>query len=74
VPWIAKERTRELPSALSRTRVLEGREKDAVYQEFELLALRSKIHTRLKGHGLGFALTSSPLSTHALLNFRSGRS
>jgi len=62
VPWDAKvhrpERMRELLSALSRTRVLEGREKDAVYQEFELLALRSKIHTWNKTHGLGFALTS----------------
>jgi hypothetical protein len=63
VPWnankrIDKERMRELLSALSRTRVLEGREKDAVYQEFELLALRSKIHTWNKTHGMEFALTS----------------
>ena len=63
VPWITKEwinreHTRELVDALSRARVLEGREKDAVDQEFELLALGSKIHTWNKGNGIGFALSS----------------
>jgi hypothetical protein len=39
--------------------VLEGREKDAIYQEFELLALRNKINVWLKGRGLAhFALTT----------------
>jgi hypothetical protein len=33
--------------------MLEGREKDALYQEFELMALRSKINTWLKSEGLG---------------------
>jgi hypothetical protein len=52
--------TRELAVALSGARVLEGPEKDAVYQEFELLALRSKLNTWLKSKGLGaFALTHS---------------
>lgn len=60
VPWKTKDvqRTRELASALSRVRVLEGMEKDAVYKEFELMALRLKINTWLKGRGLEkFALT-----------------
>jgi hypothetical protein len=60
VPWKTNDvqRTRELASALSRARVLEGVEKNAVYQEFELMALRSKINTWLKGQGLEkFALT-----------------
>lgn len=57
VPWHT-ERTKELASALARARVLEGVEKNAVYQEFELMALRSKINTWLKGQGLEqFALT-----------------
>jgi hypothetical protein len=50
VPWHA-ERTKELASALARARVLEGEEKNAVYQEFELMALRSKINTWLKSRG-----------------------
>jgi hypothetical protein len=58
VPW-KTEQTKELASALGRARVLEGREKDALYQEFELLALRSKINVWLKSKRLGqFALTS----------------
>jgi hypothetical protein len=59
VPWQTRDtdRTKELASA--RARVLEGVEKNAVYQEFELMALRSKINTWLKGLGLEqFALTS----------------
>ena len=40
--WIDKGHTRELVDALNRARVLEGREKDAVYEEFALLALRQK--------------------------------
>jgi hypothetical protein len=40
--WIDKGHTRELVDALRRARVLEGREKDAVYEEFALLALRQK--------------------------------
>jgi hypothetical protein len=49
-----------LAEALSRARVLEGRENDALYQEFELMALRSKLNTWLKSKGLGkFALTSA---------------
>ena len=57
VPWHT-ERTKELASALARARMLEGVEKNAVYQEFELMALRSKINTWLKGQGLEqFALT-----------------
>ena len=52
--------TKELADALARARMLEGREKDALYQEFELMALRSKINTWLKSEGLGqFVLTSS---------------
>lgn len=61
VPWQTRDtdRTKELASALARARVLEGVEKNAVYQEFELMALRSKINTWLKGQGLEqFALTS----------------
>jgi hypothetical protein len=51
--------TKELAEALSRARVLEGAEKNAVYQEFELLALRSKLNTWLRGEGLGdFQLTA----------------
>jgi hypothetical protein len=34
VPWKTKE-TKELASALARVRVLEGREKDQVYEEFQ---------------------------------------
>jgi hypothetical protein len=60
VPWKTEE-TKELASALARARVLEGREKDAVYHEFELMALRSKINGWLKSEGLGhFQLTASP--------------
>jgi hypothetical protein len=58
VPWKTEE-TKELASALARARVLEGREKDQVYEEFGLLALRQKINGWLKSEGLGqFALTS----------------
>ena len=58
VPWHT-ERTKELASALARARVLEGVEKNAVYQEFQLLALSMKINGWLKGQGLEkFALTS----------------
>jgi hypothetical protein len=52
------ERTKELASALSRARVLEGVEKNSVYQEFELMALRNKINDWLRANGLAeFALT-----------------
>jgi hypothetical protein len=58
VPWKTAQ-TKELAAALARARVLEGREKDAVYQEFGLLALRSIVNGWLKGQGLQhFALTS----------------
>jgi hypothetical protein len=62
VPWRTRDtdRTKELASALARARVLEGVEKVAVYKEFELMALRSKINTWLKGRGLEkFVLTSA---------------
>jgi hypothetical protein len=60
VPW-KTSLTTELADALSRARVLEGQEKDGVYQEFELLALRNKINVWLKSEGLAqFALTPAP--------------
>ena len=50
--------TRELAVALSAARVLEGRQKDAIYQEFELMALRSKVNGWLRRQGLQrFVLT-----------------
>jgi hypothetical protein len=58
------DRTKELAEALSRARVSEGREKDEVYQEFELLALRSKLNTWLKGHEFeDFKLTAPSKET-----------
>jgi hypothetical protein len=57
VPW-KTEKTKELASALARARVLEGTEKNLVYEEFALLALRNKINLWLKSEGLEkFALT-----------------
>jgi hypothetical protein len=57
VPWHT-ERTKELASALARARVLEGVEKNAVYQEFQLLPLSMKINDWLRANGLAeFALT-----------------
>ena len=57
VPWHT-ERTKELASALARARVLEGVEKNAVYQEFELPALSEKVNDWLREKGLAeFALT-----------------
>jgi len=59
VPW-KTSLTTELASALARSRVLEGQEKDGVYKEFELLALRNKINDWLKSEKLAhFALTPS---------------
>jgi hypothetical protein len=51
VPWKTRDsdRTKELASALARSRVLEGEEKNAVYREFGLIALRSKLTTFLEG-------------------------
>jgi hypothetical protein len=44
--------------ALARARVIEGRENNAVYEEFELLALRSKVNGWLRRQGLQrFVLT-----------------
>src|ERR1700723_2014228 len=60
VPWQTRDtdRTKELASALARARVLEGVEKNAVYQEFELLPLSMKINDWLRANGLAeFALT-----------------
>ena len=60
VPWHT-ERTLELASALARARVLEGMEKNAVYQEFELPALSQEVNGWLREKGLAeFALTSAP--------------
>jgi hypothetical protein len=57
VPW-KTEKTKELASALARARVLEGTEKNLVYEEFAWLALRNKINLWLKREGLEkFALT-----------------
>jgi hypothetical protein len=50
VPWKTSQ-TKELADALARARVLEGREKNAVYEEFGLLALRQKINGWLRGQG-----------------------
>lgn len=52
VPWKTSQ-TKELADALARARVLEGREKNAVYEEFGLLALRQKVNDWLKGKGFG---------------------
>ena len=58
VPWHT-DRTKELASALARARMLEGVEKNTVYQEFQLLALSMKINGWLKGAELGnFQLTA----------------
>jgi hypothetical protein len=55
VPWRTRDtdRTKELASALARARVLEGVEKNAVYQEFQLLALSMKINGWMRGAGVG---------------------
>jgi hypothetical protein len=61
VPWHTRDtdRTKELASALARARVLEGVEKNAVYQEFQLLALSMKSNGWMRGAGLGdFQLTA----------------
>jgi hypothetical protein len=55
-----QRRRKNLADALARARVLEGREKNAVYEEFGLLALRSKVKGWLKGKGLGQLSLTSP--------------
>jgi hypothetical protein len=52
------ERTKELAGAIARARVLEGVEKNAVYQDFQLLALSTKLNGWLREKGLAeLALT-----------------
>jgi len=50
VPWVGRV-SQELAESLKFARMLEGREKDLVYREFQLLGLRAKINVWLRDNG-----------------------